>query len=682
MDVHTIEPARLIGGLGVIAAIVMLAAAGPALSQTGPESAPAASNVPYELVEGSTYQTGCFPPCLCPLLDERPLRGTFDLAAMLSADTAYRAFKVANIRWAVLQPDGTTLSITGCGKYLIGTLPDASARVAHRLTLELRIGDQPVQHFDSGLVPGGHEFPRIDIKVSMNNMVCHDTVIHVVARPALPPHLPRHAHFVLRPDNSSVELSLFAGGGTSKLLGTLTLYLGDPDVPVPAVVGMVGLSVTRADLVAPDFEPDVPGIPEPLCMILNPRVASRGAWNTLTGQISFELYLMSANTGSPLVPMPLHLSGMYTCGGLEVSGDNGNVVDAKMAMKISAFEVAPPPPPPPVDLWFSTEVGFGAMGIWPPVDALVHVSDGDLLSWRGHIVRTNHQLTARLGIMPVVPDLGLDAVVRGPRGTIWFSFEEREPIWSETLGTWLKHGDLLSDAGFVVHTNEQLLRRFVGMPPMPDVGLDAVEHAPNGMLLFSTENDFWSEALGRRIGHGDLLSNRGIVVRTNQQLMANYHPTDPWTGTRPPDYGLDAVIVRPNREIWFSTEIGFRDANLGPISDGDLLSDRGYIVIRNLRLVEPFGPVEDVANFGLDAATIVAPPNRCDFDLDGDVDLNDFAHLQLCFNGANRPLRWMGGESNQPEFDTDMDGDGDVDVNDFTEFQACYNGADRPPACE
>jgi hypothetical protein len=310
------------------------------------------------------------------------------------------------------------------------------------------------------------------------------------------------------------------------------------------------------------------------------------------------------------------------------------------------------------------------------------VSDGDLLSWRGRIVRTNHQLTARLGIMPIVPDLGLDAVVRGPRGAIWFSFEEENsPIWSETLGVWLKHGDLLSDVGAVVQTNEQLLARFVRMPPVADEGLDAVEITSNGMFLFSTERDFFSEALGQRVGHGDLLSNRGFIVRTNQQLLANFEPLDPWVGPMPRDYGLDAVIMRANREIWFSTEIGFTDANLGPISDGDLLSTAGYVVMRNLRLVEPFGPIEDVANFGLDAATIVVRPHRCDFDLDGDVDLADFAHLQVCFAGANRPARPVGINA-VSEFDTDLDGDGDADLVDFAVFQGCFNGPNRPAACD
>jgi len=65
-----------------------------------------------------------------------------------------------------------------------------------------------------------------------------------------------------------------------------------------------------------------------------------------------------------------------------------------------------------------------------------------------------------------------------------------------------------------------------------------------------------------------------------------------------------------------------------------------------------------------------------DYDADLDVDLNDFSHFQICFNGASRPPATDGC------WDADMDCDGDVDVNDFAVFQVCFNGASRPPACD
>jgi len=68
--------------------------------------------------------------------------------------------------------------------------------------------------------------------------------------------------------------------------------------------------------------------------------------------------------------------------------------------------------------------------------------------------------------------------------------------------------------------------------------------------------------------------------------------------------------------VWFSTEEGFQDQEFGPIGAGDLLSDQGLIVFRNLELMSAFAPLEDVSSFGLDALYIVtdltppAPPPR------------------------------------------------------------------------
>jgi len=652
-------------GMAVIGTMLLLFTWSAA---NGQDSAP----VTYELMADSTYQSGCFPPCACPMLDEQPIEGTFTLADR-GFDGMYQTYDFTDVRWTVPLPD-TVLQITGSGTYRRG----GEFAATHQLQLDLAVGSDPIQRFDSTMVPGGNDFPTIDIVISIHGMYCYDTVIHVVARPITeppPPNLPRHAQFVLHPGASSVEFSLFAGGTRSNLLGTIQLFLGDPDVPVIALAGMVGLSVDRADLIAPDFEPDSPALPEPLHMIADPYMNSIGSWNTHTGEIAFDLYLTTPVANHLPVPQPVRLAGQLSEGKLEVAGDNDNIPDGTMRLEIVAYEV--PLPPPPIDVWFSTENGFGAARIDPSTDnAIVPISDGDLLSRRGHIVRTNHQLTARLGIMPIVPDLGLDAVVPGPHGSIWFSFEpQNTPIWSETLGVWLKHGDLLSDRGFVLQSNEDLLARFVRIPPVADVGLDAVTHAPNRAILFSTEESFFCESLGQMVSHGDLLCNRGNVILTNQQLLQNFNILDSTMQPTPVDYGLDAIVLRPFREIWFSTEIGFQDNELGWISDGDLLSTQGYVVAGNLDLVAPFEPVEDVDNFGLDAVNVVVPSLVADFDHDGDVDQSDFGQFQTSVSGPNV----LSLEADIGDFD----GDGDVDLSDFGVFQRCMSGPNVPanPDC-
>lgn len=499
--------------------------------------------------------------------------------------------------------------------------------------------------------------------------------------------VPRHANFLLDPNQSQVQLSLFWGGVQSPLSGSVRLYLGDPRVPVPMmgpVAGWVGLSVDGADLVA--TQPmGIPGLPDPVHMIQNPNVHSTGLWNTVTYQVQFQLYLMAvsssaASSGGLPVPQPVYLTGTlatYTDAAttpvLSVSGNNGNVADGTMWLTIKAYEAQIPPPG--VDVWFSTVKSFRS-GVPTPLANAAMISDGDLLSRTGHIVRTNHELTRKLGIMPTVPDLGLDAVAVGPRGVIWFSFSTKavSQIWSETLGVWLKHGDLLSEEGYVVATNEQLLAGFVRMPPVSDAGLDAVARGPNGALLFSTKLDFFSEKLGGTVGHGDLLSNRGYILMRNWELLRNFRPPQTFAYQ---DYGLDAVVLRSNGETWFSTTLGFQDARLGPISDGDLLSTSGYIVARNRDLLAAFKPTDSTTtNFGLDAATVVLPSIKGDLDGDGDVDQADFGLFQVSYTGslpagqvaANEAAAGVG----------DMDGDGDTDQNDFGIFQLCLSGAGMP----
>jgi hypothetical protein len=281
--------------------------------------------------------------------------------------------------------------------------------------------------------------------------------------------------------------------------------------------------------------------------------------------------------------------------------------------------------PWPGELAFSTQNGFTSTN-----PSLGTISGGDLLSTNGKIIRRNRELTAKLGIMPIVPDVGLDAILRpSPKAWIgggfypcdlWFSIEK--DILSETLGT-LHHGDLLSDRGKVVKTNSDLLSPFSPMPPITDVGLDAICEGPDGGLLFSTRSDFFSETLGQTVGHGDLLNSNGTIFKTNKELLANFHPL--LVVPNEFSFGLDAAYVWPNGEVWFSVENGFTDVELGPISDGDLLSSVGRVVMKNLELLRAFKPIEDDSNFGLDAIAFVAPQPVGDLNYDCAVRLDDFA---------------------------------------------------------
>ncbi len=246
------------------------------------------------------------------------------------------------------------------------------------------------------------------------------------------------------------------------------------------------------------------------------------------------------------------------------------------------------------EIWFSITGGLHS-GHWQPPTNFV--SGGDLISETGRIVKRNADLTANLGIMPPTPDLGLDAVDILPTGEIAFSTDL--DVFSETLGP-LSQGDLLSNRARVIRRNADLIQAFHPQPPVADMGLDAIQARDNGEFWFSTTTNFFSETLGTTVRHGDLLSSSGQIIKLNEDLLAPFQPADPKQ-----DYGLDALYVWPSGEIWFSVKTGFQSTNSSVYTAGDLLSDQGYVVFRNLELTGAFAPLEDVSDFGLDALFVV-----------------------------------------------------------------------------
>lgn len=250
---------------------------------------------------------------------------------------------------------------------------------------------------------------------------------------------------------------------------------------------------------------------------------------------------------------------------------------------------------PFVELWFTTTGGL-TPGL-PSFEGR-HLGPGDLLAQTGRIVKTQDALFARLDVAPDATTAhAIDALDIAPGGEVWFSC--REDLSSRTLGP-IHHGDIVSDQGRIVRRNEALLAPFGIMPPVPDLGLDALQIQPDGRTLFSLRTDTFSENLGVLLRRGDILSDQGLVFRRTDQLLARFHPAKPGE-----DVGLDALHVWPSDEIWFSTETGFTDDQLGILGPGDLLSDQGYVVFKNLELVSAFQPLEDLADFGLDALFLV-----------------------------------------------------------------------------
>jgi hypothetical protein len=244
------------------------------------------------------------------------------------------------------------------------------------------------------------------------------------------------------------------------------------------------------------------------------------------------------------------------------------------------------------EIWFSTLRSFTSTNRNTPTNK---ISAGDLISNRGRVVKRNIDLVGRLGVMPSVPDLGLDAVDVTRRGEILFSIPVN--VFSETLGP-IQHGDLLSNRGAIVRRNQDLLAAFKPASTA-DAGLDAVQVMPDGEILFSIQsNVVVSSSL--TLGRGDILSDRGRIFMTQRQLLAKFQPA-----VTNHDFGLDALHVFPGGEIWFSVEESFTDQRLGSIQAGDLLSNNGYIILRNRSLLTEFAPSDPSQDYGLDALFVV-----------------------------------------------------------------------------
>ena len=151
---------------------------GPALVRvTTAEAQPDSSNVQhYELEPDSRFTWGCFGPCACAIFSSQPLKGTFELR-YIGSDPLFNNYEVSNVRW-VMPMASSSQTIQGSGTYRVG----GEFAVQHQLSLDLAIGGEPPKHFDSGLVQGGGQFPKIEIDISLHRQsACIDTVIHVQA---------------------------------------------------------------------------------------------------------------------------------------------------------------------------------------------------------------------------------------------------------------------------------------------------------------------------------------------------------------------------------------------------------------------------------------------------------------------------------------------------------------------
>ena len=158
-----------------VVVFVVSAALTPSFAWADPLGA--GSGAVYVLSSKAEYQEGCFPPCLCPIMIEQPIGGTFKLV-YAGFSGGIETYAVQDVNWTVPFID-PPLRIIGAGKYSIGS-PSIIPVLQQRMELDLQVGAHAVEHFDSGWVPIG-DMTRINVTISMHGMFCYDRVIAIDA---------------------------------------------------------------------------------------------------------------------------------------------------------------------------------------------------------------------------------------------------------------------------------------------------------------------------------------------------------------------------------------------------------------------------------------------------------------------------------------------------------------------
>jgi hypothetical protein len=189
--------------------------------------------------------------------------------------------------------------------------------------------------------------------------------------------------------------------------------------------------------------------------------------------------------------------------------------------------------------WFSTGRTFYSNTYGRNID------EGDLLSRNGNIVATNQALLAKFSPSSSASfglD-GVDVINPGANQEIWFS--TRSNFYAKALGKQVTSGDLLSNTGQVIATNADLLAAFKPSKPGVNYGLDAMhvvsrQEGQAPVIWFSTNRDFYSNALKRTVNQGDILSNAGKIIATNAEVMRNFG----WHF--PGNVGLDVIAFGPS----------------------------------------------------------------------------------------------------------------------------------------
>lgn len=150
---------------------IVAAAVGLAVAGAGAQVNPEVGGL-WRLDEASSFERGCFEPCLCPVGFQDDLRGQFVLR-LLAVGDVFDFYAV----------DGMTLRLPQLGWIYEGGGQFRFSRIAGIEIMQVTLSSvaDPTQDYTAeGPVPADSDM--MSLTLSHNNMFCFDTVFHLVAR--------------------------------------------------------------------------------------------------------------------------------------------------------------------------------------------------------------------------------------------------------------------------------------------------------------------------------------------------------------------------------------------------------------------------------------------------------------------------------------------------------------------
>jgi hypothetical protein len=196
----------------------------------------------YDLTPESRYEEGCFAPCLCPILLQDGVRGSFTLN-FIGFESPFIVYEVRDISWSAPALGKT---FTGSGTYRIGWRGVALQQLQVDLSEN---GGAPIK-LDSGVVPVTAPFPAIDVAISEHGFFCYDRAFYLKAKPVRPVKLD------VRVDRSSLSWDPFPDSPAYDVaigsLGVLRQTRGDFTA---ATTGCLASGTTTPDVAQSDAPP-------------------------------------------------------------------------------------------------------------------------------------------------------------------------------------------------------------------------------------------------------------------------------------------------------------------------------------------------------------------------------------------------------------------------------------------